>query len=59
MAMETSIEHSTIAAQFSTLVGALAQQATSKTAPSTMFKTGLVGKVPQLITYESKYSYTH
>lgn len=54
MAMETSIEHSTIAAQFSTLVGALAQQATSKTAPSTMFKTGLVGKVPQLITYVGK-----
>lgn len=53
MAME-NIEYSTIAAQFSTLVGALAQQATSKTAPSTMFKTGLVGKVPQLITYVGK-----
>jgi hypothetical protein len=53
MAMD-NIEYSTIAAQFSTLVGALAQQSTSKTAPSTMFKTGLVGKVPQLITYVDK-----
>lgn len=53
MAME-NIEYSTISAQFSTLVGALAQQATSKTAPSTMFKTGLTGKVPQLITYVNK-----
>lgn len=53
MAME-NIEFSTISAQFSTLVGALAQQATSKTAPSTMFKTGLTGKVPQLITYVNK-----
>lgn len=53
MAM-TDIQLSTIAAQFSTLVGSLAQQATSKTAPSTMFKTGLVGKVPQVITYVGK-----
>ena len=53
MAMD-NIELSTISAQFSTLVGSLAQQATSKTAPSTMFKTGLVGKVPQLITYVGK-----
>ena len=53
MAME-NIEFSTISAQFSTLVGALAQQSTSKTAPSTMFKTGLTGKVPQLITYVNK-----
>ena len=53
MAM-TDINLSTIAAQFSTLVGALAQQSTSKTAPSTMFKTGLVGKVPQVITYVGK-----
>lgn len=53
MAMD-NIELNTISAQFSTLVGSLAQQATSKTAPSTMFKTGLVGKVPQLITYVGK-----
>lgn len=53
MAM-TDIQLATYAAQFSTLVGSLAQQATSKTAPSTMFKTGLVGKVPQVITYVGK-----
>lgn len=53
MAM-TEIQLGTIAAQFSTLVGALAQQSTSRTAPSTMFKTGLVGKVPQVITYVDK-----
>lgn len=53
MAM-TDIQLATYAAQFSTLVGSLAQQATSRTAPSTMFKTGLVGKVPQIITYVGK-----
>ena len=48
----------TISAQFSTLVGSLAQQSTNKTAPSTMFKTGLKGNVPQLITYISKVTLT-
>lgn len=50
----TRLELATISAQFSTLVGSLAQQATSRTAPSTMFKTGLTGNVPQIITYVSK-----
>jgi hypothetical protein len=50
----TRLELATISAQFSTLVGSLAQQATSKTSPSTMFKTGLTGNVPQVITYVSK-----
>lgn len=53
MAM-ADINLSTISAQFSTLVGALAQQATSKTAGSTTFRTGLTGRVPQIITYVNK-----
>lgn len=57
MAM-TDRELATISAQFSTLVGSLAQQSTNKTAPSTMFKTGLKGNVPQLITYISKVTLT-
>lgn len=48
------INLSTISATFSAMVSGLAQQNTNKTAPSTIFKTGLVGKVPQLITYVSK-----
>lgn len=48
----------TVSAQFSTLVGSLAQQSTNKTAPSTMFKTGLKGMVPQIITYINKVSLT-
>ena len=57
MAM-TARDLATVSAQFSTLVGSLAQQSTNKTAPSTMFKTGLKGMVPQLITYISKVTLT-